>query len=121
MSKDKVRKRLFLRGGALLAVFESKSRVLLALKVRTLETGGASLLSLSFSRPEGTALPVVELRCIRGGLLGGGRDDAPLRLPGGDSDGTDRAGGGGGGRGGASLELSIVITERGGLMTLSLG
>ena len=39
----------------------------------------------------------------------GGREAAPARLVGGDSEGTDRdGGGGGGGRGEASLDLSIV-------------
>lgn len=63
---------------------------------------------------------------MRGGRLIGGREEAPLRLVGGDNEGNDRdgGGGGGGGRGGTSLDFSIVadylpIRERGGLTILS--
>jgi hypothetical protein len=55
------------------------------------------LFSSDFS---GLTLPVVEFRCINGGLLPGRR---PLRLDG-DEPGEDRAGGGGG-----RVALSMVM------------
>jgi hypothetical protein len=53
----------------------------------------------------GLTLPVVEFRCINGGLLPGRR---PLRLDG-DEPGEDRAGGGGG-----RVALSMLRFRRGG-------